>query len=338
MSTSLTPLFVGIDVSCETLDIAWRQGQGWRTRKIPNTWQSVQSFTAELAAEHPECYCILEYTGTYSSKIALALHQAKVRLSLITPTQSKAFATMKHRTTKNDKSDACLLAEYGLTNASDLRLYNPPSEDQVRFRQLLGAMEQLEKMLHQVRNQRHAYEQHPPAQQQQIILDSYQNTENQLVKQIEELNQSLQSIDDHEEDLEQTRTLMTSVKGIGPKTANVILAKTRGIKRFKSYKQLSKFAGIAPTEETSGTTVRRRRSINRTGSAALRKALYCATWSALRGNKACKALFDRLKAKGKPAKVALIAVANLLLRQIYAVVNTQKLFDNDIYLKNCAVA
>jgi transposase len=330
--------FVGIDVSSETLDVAWRIGDNWLPRKIENTWESVQNFAAELAAEQPECCCIIEYTGTYSSKITLALHQAGIRVSLITPMQSKAFSTMKHRTTKNDRSDARLLAQYGESNFQELRFYNPPNEQQMQFRQLLNTVEQLEKMRQQVRNQQHAYNQLPPAHQQQAILDAYQKTENQLNEQIQELQNRISNWAHNDEDLEQSRELMTSIKGIGEKTANIILAKTQGIKRFENPKQLAKFAGIAPTENDSGTSVRGRRGINRSGNAALRKALYCATWSALRGNKACKALYDRLRAKGKPVKVALIAVANLLIRQIYAVVSTQRPFDNELYLQKCAVA
>jgi len=333
MSESSVSVFVGIDVSCDKLDIAWRSGQGWAMRKVANTWADAQAFAAELSVKLPGCCCIAEYTGTYSSKVALALCEAGVKVSLITPAQSKAFATMKHRTTKNDKSDARLLAEYGAFNAAELRLYIPPAEGQVEYRQLLDTIEQLEKMRQQVRNQRYAYTQLPPKHQQQVILDTYQNTENQLDRQIDRLKETLKSLDSHDEDLDNTRELMTTVKGIGNKTANVILAKTNGIKKFQSHKQLAKFAGIAPTEKSSGSSVRGRRGINRSGNASLRKALYCATWSSLRGNKACKALYDRLRAKGKPVKVALIAVANLLLRQIFAVVTTQKPFDNELYLK-----
>lgn len=337
MPESPFSVFVGIDVSCDKLDVAWRNGSEWLMRNIANTWPDVQIFAAELSTNLPHCCCIVEYTGTYSSKIALALWQAGVNVSLITPAQSKAFAAMKHHTTKNDKSDARLLAEYGVFNAAVLRLHTPPSEEQVQFRQLLDTIEQLEKMRQQVRNQRHAYEQLPPQHQQKVIQQTYQNTENQLDKQITDLNETLKALDHHDEDLDISRQLMKTVKGIGEKTANIILAKTNGIKKFQNHKHLAKFAGIAPTEKSSGTSVRGRRGINRSGNASLRTALYCATWSALRGNKACKALFDRLRAKGKPVKVALIAVANLLLRQIFAVVTTQKPFDNELYLKNCAL-
>lgn len=334
MFNELSSVFIGIDVSCEKLDIAQFIDDQWVVKTVSNTWLEAEALAATLSAKEPNCCCIIEYTGTYSSKIALALYQAGLKVSLITPIQSSSFAKMKHRTTKNDKADARLLAEYGTFNANDLRLYVPPADAQVQFRQLLDTIEQLEKIQRQVRNQRHAYEQLPPKHQQKIILDSYQSTDNQLDKQISDLNETLKSLDSHDEDLDKSRQLMTTIKGIGEKTANVILAKTNGIKKFQTHKQLAKFAGIAPTENRSGSSVRGRRNINRSGNASMRKALYCATWSALRGNKACKALYDRLRAKGKPAKLALIAVANLLIRQIFAVITTQKPFDNEHYMKN----
>jgi transposase len=336
-SQSSFSVFVGLDVSCDKIDVAWLNGDSWSMHCIENTWAECQAFAHQLFSKHPTCCCIAEYTGTYSSKITLALCHAGIPLSLITPSQSKAFAKMKHRTTKNDKHDARLLAEFGSFNAKDLRLYAPPSEYQMQFRQLMDAIEQLEKMRQQVRNQLHAYEQLPPVQQQHVLLQSYQNTEKQLDHQIKQIYEHIRSLDNHDEDLDQSRELMSTVKGIGEKTSNIIIAKTQGIKRFDSAKQLAKFAGIAPTENNSGSSVRGRRGINRSGNATLRKALYCATWSALKYNKACRVLYDRLRSKGKPVKVALIAVANLLLRQIYAVVITQKPFDNELHLKNCAV-
>jgi hypothetical protein len=60
MKISTTSFFVGIDVSCETLDIAWRNAQDWVMRKIDNTWGKAQSFAAELSEKHPGCCCIIE--------------------------------------------------------------------------------------------------------------------------------------------------------------------------------------------------------------------------------------------------------------------------------------
>jgi transposase len=338
MQTSVFSHFVGIDVSFHKLDVAWGEGPGWVDRQVPNTWADTQAFAADLSARMPNCCCIVEHTGTYSSKIALALCQAGLKVSLISPMQSKAFATMRHRTTKNDRADARLLAQYGAANAAELQFFSPPSAERLRITHYLELIGQLEKMLGQVRNQQHAYQQLPPPQQHKAILDAHQTTENQLDAQIKELQEELEGLCANDEDLLQSRKLMTTVKGIGNQTANIIIAKTNGVTRFQSAKKLAKFAGIAPTEKSSGSSVRGRRGINRSGNATLRKALYCATWSAVKYNKACKELYQRLKAAGKPPKLALIAVANLLIRQIYAVVTSQKPFDNDYRPKNIQTA
>ncbi len=336
MENTLSTIFIGIDVSYEKLDIAYQIEGQWLAKVCANDWASVEAFASSLVLELPAGHCVVEHTGTYSSKIIFALCERQFKVSVISPNQSRAFARLKHRTTKNDRADARLLAEFGLFNASDLRLYTLPQSEHLQFRQLLGTIEQVEKMLGQVRNQRHAHEQLPPPQQQSLILETHRASEAHLQSQIETLYAKIKELDRHNDpDLDQSRELMTSVKGIGEKTANTILAKLGSLKKFSSAKQIAKFAGIAPTEKLSGSSVRGSRSINRSGNASLRKALYCATWSAVRCNNACKALFLRLRAKGKPAKVALIAVANLLIRQIFAVVTSQKLFDNNFCSKKC---
>jgi transposase len=87
-----------------------------------------------------------------------------------------------------------------------------------------------------------------------------------------------------------------------------------------SAKQLAKFMGTGPTEKRSGSSVKGKGHINRSDSKSLLKILYCASWFAIRFNNACKKLYQRLKANGRPTKLALITVANLLLGQIFTTV------------------
>ncbi len=334
MDNVLSTVFTGIDVSADSLDVAYLSTNQWKQKKGINRWEALQPFVEDMIREVPQAHYIVEYTGTYSSKIIFALCERQCRLTVITPAQSQAFARLKHRTTKNDRADARMLAEFGAFNAADLPLYTLPPAAHLQFRQLLNTIEQVEKMLTQVRNQKHAYEQLPPPQQQDLILQTYQSSLLHLQGQINTLYDKIKELDDHS-DPEQAENfkLMTSIKGIGKKTANTIVAKLGSLKKFSSPKQLAKFAGIAPTQKQSGSSVRGRTSINRSGNASLRKALYCASWSAMRYNLACKQLYERLRAKGKPKKLALIAVANLLLRQIFAVVKAKKPFDNSFFLK-----
>uniref|UniRef100_UPI00259CF004 transposase n=1 Tax=Bacteroides acidifaciens TaxID=85831 RepID=UPI00259CF004 len=97
---------------------------------------------------------------------------------------------------------------------------------------------------------------------------------------------------------------------------------TGGFTYFENAKQLSRFIGICPTIEQSGTSINIRGHINRNGDETLRSMLYVAAWSASQHNKACKECYQRLRGNGKSGKVAMIAVANKLVRQAFAVVTS----------------
>ena len=104
---------------------------------------------------------------------------------------------------------------------------------------------------------------------------------------------------------------------------------TNGFKNFDNAKQLARFIGTAPIRHESGTSVKKNVHIAKTGVPELRALMYNATWSAIRYNKFCRELYQRLKENKKPSKVALIAVINKLLNQIVAVVKSKVKFDNE---------
>lgn len=93
---------------------------------------------------------------------------------------------------------------------------------------------------------------------------------------------------------------------------------------FDNAKQLTRYLGLSPTYQQSGTSVNLKGHINRNGDSYLRSQLYVAAFSSLRCNTECKACFDRLRANGKSGKVAVVAVANKLVRQAFAVITQGK--------------
>ncbi len=93
------------------------------------------------------------------------------------------------------------------------------------------------------------------------------------------------------------------------------------------------YVGISSTVQESGSSVRGRRRISKVGNKKLRKHVFLAAFSAYKYNKACKALFDRIVAKGKRAKLALIAVANKLLKQAFAIAKSGLPYDENYVSK-----
>jgi len=105
-----------------------------------------------------------------------------------------------------------------------------------------------------------------------------------------------------------------------------MIVATGGFTHFDNAKQLARFIGICPTYYQSGSSLNVRGGINRNGDSGLRSMLYVASWSAIRYNAACRELYHRLRSGGKPSKVALIAVANKLVRQAFAIATTDGIY------------
>ena len=145
---------------------------------------------------------------------------------------------------------------------------------------------------------------------------------------IEELTNNMQQIaEEHYSDM---LTNLPSIPGMGKKTAMMLVVLSGGFNRFDDYRKLSSYIGLCPRIFESGTSVKGRARICKMGMSRIRAMLYICSWSAKRCNKACRELYERLLAKGKAKKLALIAVANKLLKQAFAIA-TQKTKYNENY-------
>lgn len=119
---------------------------------------------------------------------------------------------------------------------------------------------------------------------------------------------------------------VSSVKGIGKRAAAMLIVFTQGFKHTESHRQLISFAGLAPTQYSSGSSIQGKPRIYKRGGKNLRDVLYMCSMNAMKTNPACKSLYERLRANGKTGKQALVAVMNKLLKQVFAVVKNNSLY------------
>ena len=127
--------------------------------------------------------------------------------------------------------------------------------------------------------------------------------------------------------------LLFSIPGIGKKNAFFLIILTEGFRKFDNAKSLRAYVGLAPRVFESGTSVKGKGHICKMGTKEARKLLYMAARSAARYNQTCKIFYERLRKKGKSYRVAIIAVANKLLKQVFAVAKNRTLFDNQYHLQ-----
>jgi transposase len=125
----------------------------------------------------------------------------------------------------------------------------------------------------------------------------------------------------------ESAALLQGISGIGMVTTAWLLVGTLNFEACASAEKAAAYVGLVPLARESGSSVRGRAQIGHAGHARLRTALYLATLTAARFNPMIKAHYQRLRAAGKPPKVARCAAARKLLHLAYAVVRKGQPFD-----------
>jgi transposase len=320
-------IYVGIDVGKDTLVIA-RQvltdaqlPKAFAIEKIDNTLDSIDAWLSKT--DLTQTQIIFEATGKYSYRLAYCLDLFEGAYSILSPKQSKGFAQSMKIVSQNDERDAILLSLYG-------KCFTPSVNQEVdeQLHKLRQKRKHLSSLLSQrqvVSNQLHAMEFDPRADQQ--VKESLEMLQTTLEIQIQTFQDELYHLDD--EQYQKLYQQLLSITGIGPASASALIVATNGFIHFDCVKKVFKFLGTIPSSKDSGTSVKIKGQIIKTGIPHVRAILYNAAKSAKRYNLACKDLYERLRKKGKAHKVAMIAVVNKLIKQAFAVVKNQTVFDNN---------
>jgi transposase len=323
-------LFVGIDIAAATAKAAWLSPATAVTRAITID-QTPQAFAALqqrlLATAYPAhvILVVMEATGAYWMNLATTLHHAGFAVSVINPGQAHHFAKALLKRAKTDAIDAQTLAQ--LASLLQPTPWTPPPAIYAELQQRLAERDSLLEARKPVRNQLHALG-HMPRVVATVRTRMEQLIET-LTQQIKEIDQELELTMQQDRQWAASAQRLQTIIGIGPLAAAWLLVSTLNFTLCSSAEALSAYAGLAPHPYQSGTSVHGRASIGHTGNARLRTILYMATLSATQHNPVIKAFYDRLRAAGKPMKVARCAAARKLLHLAYAVITHEEDFDSD---------
>jgi len=320
MVTPFSLSVVGIDVSKATLAVCHQVDGQFHHLEVSNTQAG---FAQLMQACGKDSLFIMEATGTYYLALAYYLHGRATQVAVLNPLIIKRFIQMHLNKGKSDRKDAQWLMRYGQQQAT--ACWQPEEPLLVECRQLEQVSEQLLKQKTMVSNSLEALTQQPVISP--IALQQLKQTKQQLEDQLKTIEIELLAL--LEKRYTQEMTLLRSIPSIGRKTAGMLLLFAGGFTSYTNHRQLIAKAGLSPREHTSGTSIRGKVRITKMGGGLIRSKLYVCSFSAKRANAACKALYDRLVAKGKNGKVALIAVCNKLLKQAFAIVKSGVLYQAD---------
>jgi transposase len=331
MTTSQTAsyrLFVGVDIAKASASVAWMTSDRTLSRVItidqnPQGFRSLQQRLLATGHAPRTILVVMEATGSYWMNLALSLTQADFQVSVVNPAQAHHFAKALLKRAKTDAIDAQTLAQ--LAVLLQPAVWNPPPAMFAELYQRLIERESLLGMRQQVRNQLHALTQCPT-----VIASVRTRMEHlieSLTKQISEVETELDVTLALDPPWTASVARLQTITGIGPLTAAWLVVTTLNFTVCETVEELTAYAGLAPHAYQSGTSVHGRASIGHTGNAALRTAVYLATLSAAQYNPVIKRFYDRLRAVGKPMKVARCAAARKLLHLAWACVKNKEDFD-----------
>jgi len=301
--------YVGIDVSKDRLDVCvLPQDEAF---SVARNAKGLAELDGRLKVLSPKLI-VVEATGGFETVVAASLAAANLPLAIVNPNQVRHYAQALGKRAKTDPIDAHVLARF----AADVKPEPRPLPDEMTqlLADLVARRRQIVEMM--------------GAERQRAKRATVKRLRKSIARLTAALEKELAELDTEIDDTVrgspawlEKEELMTSVKGVGEKTARTLLAELPELGTL-GRKQIASLAGLAPYTRQSGRW--KGKSMIGGGRKPVRSALFIAAMVACRYNPHLKTFYQRLLAAGKPKVLAIIAVARKLLTILNAILRDKK--------------
>jgi transposase len=325
--------FIGIDVSKLKLDVTVLLKKENKTeivdyQVIENNEKSILSFIKKLLKDKISAentlFCF-EDTGIYSMPLACVLSAQSLdywQIAALEIKRSKGICRGK-----SDKADSKDIAFYALSHLHKLRLSKVSSVVIQQLRLLFSEREKIIKSLGSFErtSENKDFLLKEVFKSVEKINQSLLNQLNAMLKKVEE--KIMEIIAENKKIAEQMK-LVTSIKGVGKFTAMYLIICTKGFENFENWRQLACYAGVAPFEHTSGSSIRGKTKVSPLADLKLKSLLNMCAISAVQHDAELKRYYQRKLAEGKPKMLVINNVRCKLLARVFAVINRQTPYIN----------
>jgi transposase len=324
--------YVGIDVGKEHLDVFARVQSGpkeqTRKHRFPNTAKGHRALARWIGREPARV--ALEASGRYSIDVSAALCEVEtLALMVVNPRAAKQFGDSMMRRSKTDEIDADLLASYA--QRMPFEAYEPPEAVFVELRAITRRIQAL--TVERAREKNRLQSERASRTASPVVTGDIEVNIRHLTRRIERLEQHALALLDDSDALREAFDHLVSIRGVGAKSAVLLLGELGMMPSDMTVREWVAFAGLDPKQHRSGTSVEKRARISKVGNARIRRALYMPALVAVRYEPQVKAYYEELIGRGKPPKVALTAVMRKLLHAIYGMLKHGQDFEGEKFYR-----
>ena len=322
---------VGIDVSKLKLDVRFvfdLTGAEHPHIIVTNNEKGIKAIITFLKGKkvqsHDALFCF-ENTGLYSMPLAIFFSKNQLDywdIPAIEIKRSKGIARGK-----SDKIDAKDIAFYAITHSYKLKLCQVPEQDILKLQLLYSEREKIIKAIHAMQASTEVASFMPKEIIKEVMAINKKTTAH-LKASLKQINGSIAAIIKSNQSIKTYFDLAVSVPGVGQQSAVYLIIKTRCFSRFDNWRKLACYAGIAPFEYTSGSSIRGKTKVSHLADKKMKSLLNMAALSAKKNDKEIGEYYKRKTEEGKNPMLVMNAIRCKVLSRVFAVINRQTPFVN----------
>lgn len=322
--------FIGIDISKDYIDCALLnidKPSSFKGKRFKNELEGFEEMSNWLVKNKVDLnnslFC-MEHTGTYGLLLFVWLSQKELDYCVEPGLQIKRSLGMTRG--KDDKIDSRRIANYALTHNVKLKLFSFPSNQILQIKQLLTFREQMIRIRTSLKNSIKSHEKYEKITRKNNVSREIETQIKYYDKIIQDYEKEITYLIDSDLELKKNFDLVTSVKGIGLIIAAFMLVTTNNFSSFHDGRKYACYAGVAPFEHTSGTSIRGRSSVSHLANKSIKTMLSRGANSAAHWDPEIRNYYNRKILDGKDHKVVINAISCKLINRAFAVVKRQTPF------------
>lgn len=328
--------FIGIDVSKKTLDFHLQHlSSSIIHQKVENTPQGIKSLfdtCIRMKVDFEDSLFCLEYTGIYNDLLVSTISKRKLHTWVVQGLHVKRSLGMQRG--KNDKVDASRLSEFAFRFQDKCQLWKPPSPSLQQLKGLTALRRRLIKSRKLLKvpiteltqcgvNRKHT----------SCLSKLNQPVINQITEQLKKVESEIHQVISNDQRLLELEQIITSVDGIGPVTAWEMIITTNQFQSIQEGRKFACYAGVAPFEYQSGTSMRGRPRVSHMADKKMKQLLHLSALSATVMKGELNDYYNRKVAEGKNKMLVLNNIRNKMVLRVFACVKENRKYEKT-YIPN----